>query len=120
MQVINQYVIGKSDGAKHDNRYDVTILVNGFPLVHVELKRRGVAIREAFNKINSGQEVVCLNILRFSLFQTEQTQNTIPTAHVSMLSRMLMLHRVQRKVKQAIALNSHHSGQMQTIVLSRI
>lgn len=55
LQVINQYVIGKSDGAKHDNRYDVTILVNGFPLVHVELKRRGVAIREAFNQINRYQ-----------------------------------------------------------------
>lgn len=55
LQVINQYVIGKSDGAKYDNRYDVTILVNGFPLVHVELKRRGVAIREAFNQINRYQ-----------------------------------------------------------------
>lgn len=54
-QVINQYVIGTDQGAKHDNRYDVTILVNGFPLVHVELKRRGVAIREAFNQINRYQ-----------------------------------------------------------------
>ena len=55
LQVINQYVIGIDDGAKHDNRYDVTILVNGLPLVHVELKRRGVAIREAFNQINRYQ-----------------------------------------------------------------
>ena len=55
LQVINQYVIGKAEGAKYDNRYDVTILVNGFPLVHVELKRRGVAIREAFNQINRYQ-----------------------------------------------------------------
>lgn len=55
LQVINQYVIGKADGAKHDNRYDVTILVNGFPLVHIELKRRGVPIREAFNQINRYQ-----------------------------------------------------------------
>ena len=55
LQVINQYVIGKADGARHDNRYDVTILVNGFPLVHIELKRRGVAIREAFNQINRYQ-----------------------------------------------------------------
>ena len=52
LQVINQYVITKEEGARHDNRYDVTILVNGFPLVHVELKRRGVPIREAFNQIN--------------------------------------------------------------------
>lgn len=55
LQVINQYVIGTENGAKHDNRYDVTILVNGLPLVHVELKRRGVAIREAFNQINRYQ-----------------------------------------------------------------
>lgn len=55
LQVINQYVLGKEQGAKYDNRYDVTILVNGLPLVHVELKRRGVAIREAFNQINRYQ-----------------------------------------------------------------
>ncbi|XBG90383.1 type I restriction endonuclease subunit R [Enterococcus cecorum] len=55
LQVINQYVVGKSAGVKYNNRYDVTILVNGFPLVHVELKRRGVAIREAFNQINRYQ-----------------------------------------------------------------
>ena len=52
LQVINQYVVSTEQGARHDNRYDVTVLVNGFPLVHVELKRRGVAIREAFNQIN--------------------------------------------------------------------
>ena len=55
LQVINQYVIGTEQGAKRDNRYDVTVLVNGFPLVHIELKRRGVAIREAFNQINRYQ-----------------------------------------------------------------
>ena len=55
LQVINQYVVSKAEGAKRDNRYDVTILVNGFPLIHVELKRRGVAIREAFNQIDRYQ-----------------------------------------------------------------
>jgi type I restriction enzyme R subunit len=55
LQVINQYVLGTPDGAKYDNRYDVTVLVNGLPLVHIELKRRGVAIREAFNQINRYQ-----------------------------------------------------------------
>ena len=55
VQVINQYEVSQADGAKHDNRYDVTILVNGFPMVHIELKRRGVAIREAFNQINRYQ-----------------------------------------------------------------
>ena len=55
LQVINQYEVGRDDGAKYNNRYDVTILVNGLPLVHVELKRRGVAIREAFHQIDRYQ-----------------------------------------------------------------
>lgn len=55
LQVINQYVVGKADGAKYDNRYDVTVLVNGLPLVHIELKCRGVPIREAFNQIDRYQ-----------------------------------------------------------------
>ena len=55
LQVINQYEASQGQGARHDNRYDVTILVNGLPLVHIELKRRGMAIREAFNQINRYQ-----------------------------------------------------------------
>ncbi len=49
LQVINQYA---TDHGQRANRYDVTILVNGLPLVHIELKKRGVAIQEAFNQIN--------------------------------------------------------------------
>ena len=52
LQVINQY---EEDNGNYKNRYDVTILVNGLPLVHVELKRRGIALREAFNQINRYQ-----------------------------------------------------------------
>lgn len=64
VQVINQYAVNAADGANdnandntatspaYSNRYDVTILVNGLPMVHIELKRRGVPIREAFNQIN--------------------------------------------------------------------
>ena len=56
LQVINQYEIGHGDGGgRRSNRYDVTVLVNGLPLVHVELKRRGVDIREAFNQIDRYQ-----------------------------------------------------------------
>jgi type I restriction enzyme R subunit len=51
LQVLNQYEV---EGVRK-NRYDVTILVNGLPLVHIELKRRGVDIREAFNQINRYQ-----------------------------------------------------------------
>jgi len=48
MQVISQF----EQKGKHANRYDVTILVNGLPLVQIELKKRGVAIREAFNQVH--------------------------------------------------------------------
>lgn len=51
LQVINQYV----NNGSRDNRYDVTILVNGLPLVHVELKRRGKTLRETFNQIDRYQ-----------------------------------------------------------------
>lgn len=60
VQVINQYSVNANDSASDNdangparsNRYDVTVLVNGLPMVHIELKRRGVPIREAFNQIN--------------------------------------------------------------------
>jgi type I restriction enzyme R subunit len=52
LQVINQYT---EKGSRYKARYDVTILVNGLPLIHIELKRRGVSIREAFNQINRYQ-----------------------------------------------------------------
>jgi len=52
LQAINQYEEGRGN---HENRYDVSILVNGLPLVHIELKRRGVAVKEAFNQINRYQ-----------------------------------------------------------------
>ena len=52
LQVLNQY---EEEQGKRTTRYDVTILVNGLPLVHVELKRRGVPIREAFNQIKRYQ-----------------------------------------------------------------
>ena len=55
LQIINQYAISTEEGAAHDNRYDVTVLVNGLPLIHIELKRRGVPIREAFNQIDRYQ-----------------------------------------------------------------
>lgn len=48
-QVINQY---EANTGTRPNRYDVTILVNGLPLVHIELKRRGISIKEAFNQID--------------------------------------------------------------------
>ncbi len=52
LQVVNQY---EAHEGAHENRYDVTILVNGLPLVHIELKRRGIPLREAFNQIDRYQ-----------------------------------------------------------------
>lgn len=49
LQVINQYETAEG---KRANRYDVTVLVNGLPMVHIELKRRGVSLQEAFNQID--------------------------------------------------------------------
>jgi type I restriction enzyme R subunit len=51
LQIINQY----ENSGTYDNRYDVTILVNGLPLVHIELKKRGVPLQEAFNQIDRYQ-----------------------------------------------------------------
>ena len=89
LQVINQYVV--EDGSR-PNRYDVTILVNGLPLVHVELKRRGVDIKEAFNQINRYQrdsfwagsglfEYVQLFVISNGTF-TKYYSNTTRNAHV--------------------------------------
>lgn len=47
MQVLSQY----TDGEEYRNRYDVTLLINGLPLVHCELKKRGVSLKDAFNQI---------------------------------------------------------------------
>jgi type I restriction enzyme R subunit len=73
LQVLNQYEEG---GGAHPSRYDVTILVNGLPLVHVELKRRGVAIREAFNQIQPpGYLIMCKSLS----FATSPTLSITPT-----------------------------------------
>ncbi|AAT27769.1 type I restriction enzyme r protein [Mycoplasma mobile 163K] len=52
MQVINQY---SEDEGIHHARYDVTILINGLPIIHIELKRRGIKLKEAFNQIKRYQ-----------------------------------------------------------------
>ena len=89
LQVINQYVV---DDGTHPNRYDVTILVNGLPLVHVELKRRGVDLKEAFNQINRYQrdsfwagcglyEYIQLFVISNGTF-TKYYSNTTRSAHV--------------------------------------
>ena len=50
LQVLNQY---EEEGGTYKSRYDVTILVNGLPLIHIELKRRGVAIRKPLIRLTA-------------------------------------------------------------------
>lgn len=94
LQVLNQYEVGHGEGgANYANRYDVTVLVNGLPMVHVELKRRGVDIREAFNQISRYQrdsfwsgsglfEYVQLFVISNGTL-TKYYSNTTRTQHIS-------------------------------------
>lgn len=95
LQVINQYT---PQGGSHENRYDVTILVNGLPLVHVELKRRGVELREAFNQIRRyNRESFWAGCGLFEFVQifiisngtlTKYYSNTTRDSHVKQQSRL--------------------------------
>ena len=95
LQVINQY---EANEGKRKNRYDVTILVNGLPLVHVELKKRGSLLREAFNQINRYQresfwsesglfEYVQLFVISNGT-QTKYYSNTTRSIHLKESSRL--------------------------------
>ena len=76
------------------NRYDVTLLVNGLPMVHIELKRRGVAIREAFNQINRYQrdsfwaDSGLYEYVQIFVISNAQIQNIIPIRRVMHISRI--------------------------------
>lgn len=95
-QVINQYEV--SDG-KHTNRYDVTILVNGLPLVHIELKRRGVLLKEAFNQINRyGRESFWAGNALFEYVQIFVISNGTETKYYSNTTRQSHI-KEQRKGK---------------------
>ena len=79
VQVISQF----AQKGMHANRYDVTILVNGLPFVQVELKKRGVAIREAFNQVHlySKESFNSKNSLfkYIQIFAVSYTHLTLPT-----------------------------------------
>ena len=102
LQVLNQYT---PENGKRNNRYDVTILVNGLPLVHCELKRRGVALKEAFNQINRyGRESFWADAGLYEFVQifiisngteTKYYSNTTRYAHVSALNKTNTPHKIQ-------------------------
>ena len=111
LQVINQYEV-EGDSGGRANRYDVTILVNGLPMVHVELKRRGVDIREAFNQINRYQrdsfwagcglfEYVQLFVISNGTL-TKYYSNTVRDSHLAEQARK----RTKRKTSNSFAFTS--------------
>jgi len=84
LQVINQYEV---EGTR-TNRYDVTVLVNGLPIVHVELKRRGINIREAFNQIKRyGRESFWTHSALFDYVQLFVISNGTQTKYYSNTTR---------------------------------
>lgn len=94
LQVINQYV---AEGGKRENRYDVTVLVNGLPLVHIELKRRGVDIREAFNQIRRyGRESFWAGSGLFEYVQLFVISNGTLTKYYSNSTRRDHTHTMMR------------------------
>lgn len=118
LQVINQYAISTDNGAKHNNRYDVTVLVNGLPLVHIELKRRGVSIREAFNQINRYQRESfwaghgLYEYIQIFVISMVLIQSIIPTAPDGMRKRN-MRNGEQARRRPATVLSLPAFGRMQ-------
>lgn len=102
LQVINQYYMPRSQVSEHttyrSNRYDVTILVNGLPLVHVELKRRGVNLRKAFNQIDRyQQETFWASSGLFEYVQLFVISNGTFTKYYSNSTRQLHIAQIQNQ-----------------------
>ena len=97
MQVINQV----TQVGSHTNRYDVTILVNGLPLVQIELKRRGVRLQEAFNQLH-----------RYSK-ESFNSENSLYKYIQILLFLMVLIHATLqiRQLKIKITMSSPVSGQ---------
>lgn len=96
-QVINQYAV---ESGTQKNRYDVTILVNGLPLVHIELKRRGVLLKEAFNQINRyGRESFWADNALFEFVQIFIISNGTTTKYYSNTTRDNHVKEQNSKVK---------------------
>ena len=120
LQVINQY---EEKGGKHETRYDVTILVNGSPLIHIELKRRGVAIKEAFNQINRYQcDSFWAGYGLYEYVQIFVISNGTNTKYYSNTTRFSHIKEQENSSKNVvrkllIALNLHLFGQMEIIKL---
>ncbi|MCI5521361.1 MAG: type I restriction endonuclease subunit R [Tenericutes bacterium] len=109
LQVINQYV---NNEGNHDNRYDVTILVNGLPLIHVELKKRGVDIREAFNQIDRYQrESFWAGCGLYDFIQIFVISNGTYTKYYSNTTRELHVNSKTKKTSNTFEFTSYWADQ---------
>lgn len=98
LQVINQYI----NNGSRDNRYDVTILVNGLPLVHIELKRRGKTLREAFNQIDRYQrDSFWVNSGLYEYVQIFIISNGTYTKYYSSTTRNLHIKNKNNNIKSS-------------------
>ena len=117
LQVINQYV--DLDG-RFETRYDVTILVNGLPLVQIELKRRGVKLEEAFNQINRYKESSFTNLFKY--IQMFVISNGTQTKYYSNTTRFININvnneskEIQSKTSRSFEFTMFWSDQKNQII----
>ncbi len=115
LQVINQYV--NSEG-NYDNRYDVTILVNGFPLIHVELKKRGIDLREAFNQIDRYQrDSFWAGTGLYEYVQIFVISNGTYTKYYSNTTRDLHINSKTKKVANTYEFTSYWADQNNNAII---
>lgn len=119
LQVINQY---QAQASSRSHRYDVTILVNGLPLVHIELKRRGVSLKEAFNQINRyGRESFFSGSGLFEFVQIFIISNGTQSKYYSNTTRDLHIKTRQgisktTKTSNSFEFTSYFSDERNTII----
>lgn len=95
LQVMNQY---SPEGGSAANRYDVTLLVNGFPMLHIELKQRGKNLREAFNQIDRyGRESFWAGSGLYEFVQLFVISNGTLTKYYSNTTRFAHCHQMQKQ-----------------------
>lgn len=118
LQVINQY---QAQSPTRSHRYDVTILVNGLPLVHIELKRRGVSLKEAFNQINRyGRESFFSGSGLFEFVQIFVISNGTQSKYYSNTTRDFHIKTQQgiktTKTSNSFEFTSYFSDEQNTII----
>ena len=118
LQVINQY---ENNEGNHENRYDVTILINGLPLVHIELKRRGIDLREAFNQIDRYQrDSFWAGSGLYEYIQIFIISNGTYTKYYSNTTRDLHLKTGTKKTSNTFEFTSYWSDQNNNSIIDLI